>query len=104
LKNGGVRAKRISEPVFVGGRLGASKVAWHREEEDAPYRFTCFNEDFENTIHAQTISELVQLGGSFREIFIPDPPELDDSSSICSLEILRDSPLTFLIADRDTEV
>ncbi|EHL02812.1 putative metal ion transporter C17A12.14 [Glarea lozoyensis 74030] len=27
-----------------------------------------------------TISELVQPGGTFRELFIPDPPELEDSS------------------------
>jgi magnesium transporter len=51
------------------------------EEEDSPYRFTYFNEDFQSTIHAQTISELVQPGGSFRELFIPDPPELEETSS-----------------------
>ena len=74
-------AKKISEPVFVQGRLRPSKGGWHRTEEDAPYRYTYFNDEFESTIHAQTISELVQPGGSFRELFIPDPPELSDESS-----------------------
>ncbi|KAL9113634.1 MAG: hypothetical protein Q9227_002372 [Pyrenula ochraceoflavens] len=77
----GIPSKKISEPVLVGGRLRPQKSAWHRVEEDAPYRFTYFNETFPSTIHAQTISELVQPGGSFRELFIPDPPELDESSS-----------------------
>ncbi|EXJ86333.1 hypothetical protein A1O3_03284 [Capronia epimyces CBS 606.96] len=75
------RAKKISEPVFVEGRLRPSNTAWHRMQEDVQYRYTYFNEEFESTIHAQTISELVQPGGTFRELFIPDPPELSDSSS-----------------------
>jgi magnesium transporter len=75
------RAKKISEPVLVGGRLRPSKQGWHRTEEDTPYRYTYFNEEFESTIHAQTISELVQPGSSFKELFIPDPPELEDDSS-----------------------
>lgn len=74
------RVKKISEPVLVGGRLRPQYIEWRREEEDAPYRFTYFNEDFQSTIHAQTISELVQPGGGFRDLFIPDPPELEDSS------------------------
>jgi magnesium transporter len=77
----GTRAKKISEPVLVGGRLRPSGQGWHRTEEDSPYRYTYFNEEFESTIHAQTISELVQPGSSFRELFIPDPPELEDDSS-----------------------
>ena len=77
----GVRAKKISEPVLVGGRLRPQKHGWHRAEEDAPYRFTYFNEEFPSTIHSQTISELVQEGQDFRELFIPDPPELSDESS-----------------------
>ncbi|KAL1967836.1 hypothetical protein VTN77DRAFT_2525 [Rasamsonia byssochlamydoides] len=80
-RSGEFRVKKISEPVLVGGRLRPQYAGWRREEEDAPYRFTYFNEDFQSTIHAQTISELVQPGGSFRELFIPDPPELEDSSS-----------------------
>ena len=75
------RAKKISEPVLVGGRLRPSGQGWHRTEEDSPYRYTYFNEEFESTIHAHTISELVQPGSSFRELFIPDPPELEDNSS-----------------------
>ena len=77
----GIRAKKISEPVLVGGRLRPQKHGWHRTEEDAPYRFTYFNEEFQSTIHSQTISELVQPGTSFRDLFIPDPPELTDESS-----------------------
>ena len=79
-RDGERRAKKISEPVLVEGRLRPSKHYWHRDEEAAPYRYTYFCEEFESTIHAQTISELVQPGGSFRELFIPDPPELSDSS------------------------
>ena len=75
-----VRAKKMTEPVLVGGRLRPQKHGWHREEADAPYRFTYFNEEFENTIHSQTISELLQPGQDFRELFIPDPPELSDES------------------------
>ena len=77
----GIRAKKISEPVLVGGRLRPQKHSWHREEEDAPYRFTYFNEEFPSTIHSQTISELLQPGQSFRELFLPDCPELSDESS-----------------------
>ena len=65
---------------MVGGRLRPRNSMWHREEEDAPYRYTYFNEEFESTIHAQTISELVQPGGNFRELFIPEPPEIVSSS------------------------
>ncbi|EXJ63232.1 hypothetical protein A1O7_03679 [Cladophialophora yegresii CBS 114405] len=74
------RAKKISEPMLVEGRLRPRKSAWHRVEEDKQYRFTYFNEDFGSTIHAETISELLQPDGSFRELFIPDPPEIADSS------------------------
>ena len=74
------RAKKITEPQLIGGRLRPIHKGWHRAEDDAPYRFTYFNEEFQSTIHSQTISELVQPGGSFRELFIPDPPELSDSS------------------------
>ena len=74
------RAKKITEPQLIGGRLRPIHKGWHRAEDDAPYRFTYFNEEFQSTIHSQTISELAQPGGSFRELFIPDPPELSDSS------------------------
>jgi magnesium transporter len=75
------RAKRITEPQLIGGRLRPTHRGWHRAEDDAPYRFTYFNEEFQSTIHSQTISELVQPGGSFKELFIPDPPELTESDS-----------------------
>jgi len=76
----GIRARKVSEPLMVGGRLRPQKRVWHREDEDAPYRFTYFNEEFQSTIHSQTISELVQPGQTFRDLFIPDPPVLEDSS------------------------
>lgn len=75
------RVRKITEPKLIGGRLRPIHKAWHRAEDDAPYRFTYFNEEFQSTIHSQSISELVQPGGSFRELFIPDPPVLSDSSS-----------------------
>ncbi|TVY68853.1 putative metal ion transporter [Lachnellula suecica] len=74
------KAKKITEPQLVNGRLRPTHKGWHRAEDDAPYRFTYFNEEFQSTIHSQTISELVQSGGSFRELFVPDRPELSDSS------------------------
>lgn len=80
-RSDGIRAKKISEPVLVGGRLRPQKNGWHRAEEDAPYRFTYFNEEIPSTIHSQTISELLQPGQVFRDLFIPDPPELSDESS-----------------------
>ncbi len=76
-----IRAKKISEPVLVGGRLRPNNRGWHRLEEDAPYRFTYFNEELPSTIHSQTISELLQPGQSFRDLFVPEPPELSDSES-----------------------
>ncbi|KAK3995371.1 putative metal ion transporter [Cladorrhinum sp. PSN332] len=73
------RAKRITEPQLINGRLRPVHRGWFQAEEEAPYRFTYFNEEFQSTIHSQTISELVQPGGTFRELFIPDPPILSDS-------------------------
>lgn len=85
------RAKKITEPKLIGGRLRPIHKGWHRAEDDAPYRFTYFNEEFQSTIHSQTISELVQAGGTFRELFIPDPPELSDSSEDEDEEEERDT-------------
>ncbi|QSZ34023.1 hypothetical protein DSL72_005603 [Monilinia vaccinii-corymbosi] len=76
----GRRAKKITEPQLIGGRLRPIHKGWHRAEDDAPYRFTYFNEEFPSTIHSQTISELVQPGGSFKELFVPDRPVIDESS------------------------
>ncbi|KKZ66422.1 hypothetical protein EMCG_07850 [[Emmonsia] crescens] len=80
-RSGGIRAKKINEPVLIGGRLRPQNARWVREEEDSPYRFTYFNEEFQSTIHSQTISELVQPGQTFRDLFIPDPPEIEDDYS-----------------------
>ncbi|KAK4994223.1 CorA metal ion transporter [Elasticomyces elasticus] len=74
------RTKKISEPVMVGGRLRPSKTVWHRQEDDAPYRFTYFNESFTDTIHARNISDLCQEGDTFKDLFIPERPELDENS------------------------
>jgi magnesium transporter len=76
-----IRAKKINEPVKVGGRLRPVKTTtWHREEDDAPFRFTYFNETFDGTIHSRTISDLLQEGTTFKDLFLPDPIELHDSS------------------------
>ncbi|KAI1333287.1 cora-domain-containing protein [Xylariaceae sp. FL0255] len=75
------RMKKITEPQLVNGRLRPVNRTWFRTEEDAPYRFTYFNEELQSTIHSQTISELVQPDSSFKELFIPDPPVLSESSS-----------------------
>lgn len=87
------RVKRITEPQLINGRLRTVHRGWMRTEEDAPYRFTYFNEEFQSTIHSQTISELVQVGGTFRELFIPDPRVLSDSSSEEESDTEEISPL-----------
>ncbi|KAL8836229.1 MAG: hypothetical protein Q9170_003006 [Blastenia crenularia] len=83
----GIRAKKISEPVLIGGRLRPQKYGWHRAEEDAPYRFTYFNEELPSTIHSQTISELLQPGQSFQDLFVPEPPELSSDESSADEEV-----------------
>src|SRR5690606_21865429 len=60
------RVKRITEPQLINGRLRPVNRGWFQAEEAAPYRFTYFNEEFPSTIHSQTISELVQPGGTFK--------------------------------------
>jgi magnesium transporter len=75
-----VRAKKINEPVMIGGRLRPGKTTWHREEDDAPFRFTYFNEMFDGTIHATTISDLLQEGATFKDLFLPEPVELSEES------------------------
>ena len=77
----GVRAKKVSEPEMVGGRLRPSRTTWQREaDEEAVFRFTYFNEELDSSLRSHTLSGLEQLGHSFQELFIPDPPELDCSS------------------------
>ena len=75
------RVKTITEPQLINGRLRPVRKGWFETEEDMPYRFTYFNEEFESTIHAQTISELCQPGGDFQELFIPEPRVLSDDES-----------------------
>ncbi|RVX69063.1 hypothetical protein B0A52_06776 [Exophiala mesophila] len=102
------RALKISEPVFVDGRLRAPKTTWHRQQEDLEYRYTYFNEEFESTIHSQTISELVQPGTSFRELFIPDPPEIIESSSSSEdeeqLQVKQDLELSSPVASPKSQL
>ncbi|PSR99406.1 hypothetical protein BD289DRAFT_361197 [Coniella lustricola] len=77
------RTKKITEPQLVNGRLRPIHKGWYQPEEDAPYRFTYFNEEFVSTIHSPTISELVQQegqGSSFQQLFVPDRPILSESS------------------------
>ncbi|KAK6519393.1 CorA metal ion transporter [Arthrobotrys megalospora] len=77
----GIRARQVSEPVYVGGRLRPTMRGWHREVEDLPYRFTYFNDELGQTIHAQTISELVTPGETgFRDLFMPPPRRVVSSS------------------------
>jgi len=76
-----IRAKKMTEPVMVGGRLRPVKQPWHRQEDDAPYRYTYFVETFDATIHSRTISELCQFGATFKDLFNPEAAELDESSS-----------------------
>ena len=75
------RVKTITEPQLINGRLRPVRKGWYETDEDIPYRFTYFNEEFRSTIHSQTISELVQPGGSFQELFIPEPRVLSDDES-----------------------
>ena len=75
------RVKRITEPQLINGRLRAVNKAWYRSDDDLPFRFTYFNEDLQSTLHSQTISGLIQAGGTFRELFIPEPRILSDDES-----------------------
>ncbi|KFA80237.1 hypothetical protein S40288_04541 [Stachybotrys chartarum IBT 40288] len=75
------RVKKITEPQLINGRLRPVRKGWFQTDEEAPFRFTYFNEEFQSTIHSQTISELVQPGGGFRELFIPDRSVLSDDES-----------------------
>ncbi|KAF8477562.1 hypothetical protein BDZ91DRAFT_648199 [Kalaharituber pfeilii] len=79
----GIRAKKTSEPVYVGGRLRPNlRTQWHREEDEAPYRFTYFNDELPATIHAHTISELLLPGQTFKDLFRPEPRKLDSDSDL----------------------
>ena len=75
------RVKRITEPQLINGRLRPVRKGWFETDEEVPYRFTYFNEEFQSTIHSQTISELVQPGSDFRELFIPEPRILSDDET-----------------------
>ncbi|CAG9938219.1 unnamed protein product [Clonostachys rosea f. rosea IK726] len=75
------RVKRITEPQLINGRLRPVRKGWFETDGDSPYRFTYFNEEFQSTIHSQTISELVQPGSGFEQLFIPEPRILSDGES-----------------------
>jgi magnesium transporter len=76
-----LRVRQVNEPVMINGRLRPTKQPWHREVEDQPLRFTYFNEDFDSTLHSESLSELLHGELTFRNLFIPDPPLLSDSES-----------------------
>lgn len=101
-----LRAKKIPEPVMVGGRLRPAKTVWHRGEEEEPFRFTYFNETLDGTIHARTIADL-QDDMTFKELFLPDHMELSDDSDEEEAEehsIMRPSLNTHHRASSDSKV
>lgn len=65
-------------------------------------RFTYFNKEFQSTIHSQTISELVQPGGGFRELFIPDPRILSGGET--DEEDLDPASLTTKVRNQSTDM
>jgi len=77
----GVRAKRVSEPVLIGGRLRPQKGGWSRDDEEEPFRWTYFNEELDSSLRSHSLSGLEGLDYNFRQLFIPDPPELEEDSS-----------------------
>jgi magnesium transporter len=99
-----IRARKVNEPLLVDGRLRPRKVTWHREHDEAPFRFTYFNEEFESTIHSQSISELVQPGQTFEDLFIPKPPIISESSSESEEEFSGQSTLHGNDLDRKTSL
>ncbi|KAK8227492.1 hypothetical protein HDK90DRAFT_495252 [Phyllosticta capitalensis] len=97
----GIRARKVNEPLLVDGRLRPQKRVWHREDDDAPFRFTYFNEEFQSTLHSHTLSELLQEGQTFRDLFIPEPPVLSsDSESDDEPEPLSKVPSQVMGGDR----
>ncbi|KAJ3529491.1 hypothetical protein NM208_g9730 [Fusarium decemcellulare] len=79
--NRGAPGQEDHRAQLINGRLRPVRKGWFQTDEESPYRFTYFNEEFQSTIHSQTISELVQPGGGFRELFIPDPIILSDDET-----------------------
>jgi magnesium transporter len=73
------RAKKISEPMLIEGRLRPGQRKWRNVEEESPFRWTYFNEVFDESIHAPTISALLEDGNTFKDLFLPDPFETSDS-------------------------
>ncbi|KAK8925152.1 putative metal iontransporter [Metarhizium anisopliae] len=47
------RVKRITEPQLINGRLRPVRKGWFQTDEEVPYRFTYFNEEFQSTIHTE---------------------------------------------------
>jgi magnesium transporter len=82
-----LRVRQVNEPVMINGRLRPTKQPWHREDDDNQLRFTYFNEDFDSTLHSESLSELLHDDDlTFRNLFIPEPPELSDSESEDEIE------------------
>ncbi|KAM6479764.1 hypothetical protein HDV62DRAFT_367865 [Trichoderma sp. SZMC 28011] len=82
------RVKTITEPQLINGRLRPVRKGWFQTDEEAPYRFTYFNEEFQSTIHSQSISELVQQGSDFQGLFIPEPRILSSDEESDSEDIV----------------
>ncbi|RFU77732.1 magnesium transporter [Trichoderma arundinaceum] len=82
------RVKKITEPQLINGRLRPVRKGWYQTDEEAPYRFTYFNEEFQSTIHSQSISELVQQGSDFQGLFIPEPRILSSDEESDSEDII----------------
>lgn len=82
------RVKKITEPQLINGRLRPVRKGWYQTDEEAPYRFTYFNEEFQSTIHSQSISELVQQGSDFQGLFIPEPRILSSDEESDSEDIV----------------
>jgi magnesium transporter len=82
------RVKKITEPQLINGRLRPVRKGWYQTDEEAPYRFTYFNEEFQSTVHSQSISELVQQGSDFQGLFIPEPRILSSDEESDSEDIM----------------
>lgn len=80
--DGSTFAKRVNEPVLIGGRLRPLKGNWRRDdaEEHSKFRWTYFNEELDSSLRSHSLPGLQDLGFTLRELFIPDQPVLDESS------------------------
>ena len=79
---GVTRAKKVTEPELIGGRLRPKKGGWRIPNEiEEGFRITYFNEELDSSLRSHSLSGLQDLGFNLRELFIPDLPELEPDSS-----------------------